>query len=50
MSIQEFNLTEIKKTLNCKYSEIAKIGVFGSGRLEGIWEGSGQIFNPDDLF
>ena len=38
MSIQEFNLTEIKKTLNCKYSEIAKIGVFGNEYLDGIWE------------
>lgn len=42
MSIQEFNLCEIKKTLSRNGSEVAKIGVFGNGHLDGIWEGAGQ--------
>ena len=38
----KFNLNEIKKTLNRNGSEVAKIGVFGNGYLDGIWEGVGQ--------
>ena len=40
----------LKKTLNDNCSEVAKIGVFGRGYFGGIWEGSGQGFDPDDLF
>jgi hypothetical protein len=47
MLIQEFNLREIKKTLNSNCSEVAKIGVFRSGYFGGYLEDVRmEIFNP----